>query len=390
MANSLKKWFLDNNKYTRDREKVTHYLLDGGKLNLSLDFETFLDNYIKHFDEKTCIVELKTNIFKFFIDFDILSIEIFDIDKYVKIIQDSIKDIYGDYHLCIITAPDKILEKNKNSIVYYKQGFHFHWPTLDVDKDTALKIRQFLINKLTTLNGNLKDNTWDSIIDDSVYKSNGLRIIGADKCKLIEDKYFYENRVYMLYSVYINSEKDEAKINEYNNLYKLLKDTSIRSSSSSISEYINLLDYETIEEKTDIDPTKIIINDTDPKNIQIKKFFKNHVFLYSVSDIKTISQIKTDSYLIQTKSKYCQNIKKSHTNNHVYFLLTTKGLVQRCHSNSCNEESFCCRDYQSPCIKCDFSLRNVLGGKYLNNTNFKTTIKTNNFSNILEDRIIGK
>ena len=35
---------------------------------------------------------------------------------------------------------------------------------------------------------------------------------------------------------------------------------------------INLLDYETIEEKTDIDPTRIIINDTDPKNIQIKKF----------------------------------------------------------------------------------------------------------------------
>ena len=48
-------------------------MFDGGKLDISEDHETFQIMYSKYIKYKNCIVERKTEFFKFFIDFDILS-----------------------------------------------------------------------------------------------------------------------------------------------------------------------------------------------------------------------------------------------------------------------------------------------------------------------------
>jgi hypothetical protein len=91
-------------------------------------------------------VEKKTKFFKFFIDFDLLTETIIDECVYIKCIQEVLYEIYKIKELkCIVTTADKFLNVVKNDKKYYKQGFHFHWPELVVDNETALDIRHNIV-----------------------------------------------------------------------------------------------------------------------------------------------------------------------------------------------------------------------------------------------------
>ena len=50
--------------------------------------------YSKYIKFKNCIVERKTEFFKFFVDFDILSEEIIIIEEYVILIQNTLSNLY--------------------------------------------------------------------------------------------------------------------------------------------------------------------------------------------------------------------------------------------------------------------------------------------------------
>ena len=73
--NPLRIWFFSTGKNVKDvnNRPVTHYMLDGGKLDLTDNYELFQELYVKNIKFKNCIVEKKTDIFRFFIDFDVLS-----------------------------------------------------------------------------------------------------------------------------------------------------------------------------------------------------------------------------------------------------------------------------------------------------------------------------
>ena len=95
--NPLDVWFHSCGKIVTNsnEQSVTHFMLNGGKLDLSKDYDIFQKLYSKYINYKNCIVERKTDIFKFFIDFDVLSTSIIDIDKYIKCIQDNMRNIYN-------------------------------------------------------------------------------------------------------------------------------------------------------------------------------------------------------------------------------------------------------------------------------------------------------
>ena len=96
MENPLNTWFFSTGKIVTDSkiQNVTHFMLDGGKIDLTKDHDIFQELYTKYINCKNCIVERKTDIFKFFIDFDVLSEVIIDIHEYALIIQQAISNIY--------------------------------------------------------------------------------------------------------------------------------------------------------------------------------------------------------------------------------------------------------------------------------------------------------
>jgi len=370
MDNPLTTWFYSTGKIVTDSNKqnVTHFLLDGGKLDISKDYELFQEMYSKYINCKNCIVERKTDVFKFFIDFDFNSTEVIDISNYIKVIQDVIQHIYQKTYICIITTADKFKENIKSGVKYIKQGYHLHWPDIFVNKDIAKSIRKNIIVRLTTEFGKIEScyDNWDKIIDKCVYDANGLRLIGSDKCSISDGVKHYENRVYIIKSVYNGKIVDSELTNEYNNNNLLaIKQTSVRTDINEITKTINMQIYEETEDTGDTSTKKGFVRlDKDSYEYQaIIKFFKNFMPLYRSEDIRIIQKSKENPvYIIATKSKYCQNKGDFHSHNNIYFKLTPSGFCQKCLSES-EGEFGCCRDYQSAPIPITPGLESALGWK---------------------------
>ncbi len=370
MDNPLTTWFYSTGKIVTDSNKqnVTHFLLDGGKLDISKDYELFQEMYSKYINCKNCIVERKTNVFKFFIDFDFNSTEVIDISNYIKVIQDVIQHIYQKTYICIITTADKFKENIKSDVKYIKQGYHLHWPDIFVDKDIAKSIRKNILVRLTTEFGKIEScyDNWDKIIDKCVYDANGLRLIGSDKCSISDGVKHYENRVYIIKSVYNGKTVDSELTKQYisNNLLAI-KQTSVRTDINEITKTINLQIYEETEDTGDTSTKKgfVRLDKNSYEYMAIIKFFKNYMSLYKSEDIRIIQKSKENPvYIIATKSKYCQNKGDFHSHNNIYFKLTPSGFCQKCLSES-EGEFGCCRDYQSAPIPITPGLESALNWK---------------------------
>lgn len=67
--NPLRVWLFSTGKIVKDvnSRSVTHYMLDGGKLDLTSDYDLFQELYTKYIKFKNCIVEKKTDIFQIFL-----------------------------------------------------------------------------------------------------------------------------------------------------------------------------------------------------------------------------------------------------------------------------------------------------------------------------------
>ena len=395
MDNPLKLWFYSTGKIVTDTSISTHYSMEGFKLNLLEDYNTFQELYAKHIKCKNCLVEKKTEFFKFFIDFDVLSEIIIDEEPYLKCIQDVIFNIYNIKNLkCISTVPNKNIKIVKEDKTFIKQGFHFHWPDLIVNVETAIKIRSNILVNIKTLFGKVDhfDNDWEKIIDKCVYKKNGLRLIGSDKCTIADNTRVYEDRVYVLKNVYIDKNTDKEMFNYYtDNIIELVRDTSIRSNKTEITKYINLTEYEEEENlisNSDISP----ISKNSQVFLEIQKFFKNHATGYNVEDLGNISKVKgKDIYLIYTRSKYCQNKQGFHKNNHIFFKLTPSGLCQKCLSQNTGHYG-CCRDYQSSYVPLSNGVISALNWKKpkFKETQLQGSFSINGLLERLENRIVSK
>lgn len=277
MDNPLKLWFYSTGKIVTDTSLTTHYSMEGFKLNLSDDYDTFQELYAKNIKFKNCLVEKKTDFFRFFVDFDVLSESIVDEEPYLKCIQEVIYNIYNIKNLkCISTIPDKNVEIIKDDKTFLKQGFHFHWPNLIVDVETAIKIRSNILVNIKTIFGKVEhfDNDWEKIIDKCVYKKNGLRLIGSDKCTIADNTRVYEDRVYILKNVYIDKNSNRELVDYYtSNILALVKDTSIRSCETEITKYINLNEYE--EEERQVSNSEMVsISKKSLEYSEIEKIFQ--------------------------------------------------------------------------------------------------------------------
>ena len=398
MENPLLMWLHSCGKIVKDSnlQKTTHFMLDGGKIDLSANYCTFQEMYAKYIDCKNCIVERKTEVFLFFIDFDVLSTEEIDIHQYIKKIQETITSIYKKEYKCIITGANKNKTIKRDKINYIKQGYHFHWPEILVNKQLANSIRRNIVIKLNTIFG--KDpkfyDAWDKIIDKTVYEQNGLRLIGSDKCSISDGVKTYENRIYEIKFVYTGLNCDKKLTDEYkSNVLLSVKDTSIRTDCTQLTEYKNLIEYEETEDDDCTDKNGFErINKNSSEYAAIEKFFKNYVIGYRLEDIRRILKVKEkEIYIIDSRSKYCQNIKDFHSNNHVFFKLSPFGFCQRCRSERHGDHGKC-REYNSEYISITTSLESALGWKRPKSKDISETkdFSIYNLLEKLENNITGK
>lgn len=395
-TNPLRVWLTSSGKITETNENCTHFMMDGGKINLSEHYEIFQEMYVKYIDHKHSIVERRTPIFKMFIDFDVLAEKECYISEYVMCIQECIKNIYGNDYICIITGNDNHKNVKRGDKVFIKQGYHLHWPDILVDQVTALNIRKCIVIRLNTCFGKVShfNDSWEKIIDKCVYEQNGLRILGSDKCSFSDGIRNYENRIKIIKFVFNGKHMDEMLTEIYKtDTLKAVKDTSIRTNTKVITEYINLPEYEEeVEEDVGGKSGFDVIKKESKEYLAIEKFFRNYVTGYKFQDIRKILKAKESPlYILESKSKYCQNIEDFHSNNHIFFKLTPSGFCQKCRSDR-QGTICCCRDYSSNFIPITPTLVSVLNWKKPKSkeVDIPRNYSLDSLLERMENRIIGK
>ncbi len=229
MSMSLKQWlYRENYNLKGDNKQLTHTFMDGGTLVVPEDdinkSQLFYDMMAKHIikQEFFPISELRTEVFHYYLDFDIKSNVEVSKEDFIIVMRNIQKVLSlvlkcDNEHYCYIsTCNSKILEDNK-----IKTGFHVNYPMVNVDSFIARKLRQIIIQYLNYNKQNIIDLDWEQVIDEEVYVGAGLRMIGADKakkcpikncagkkkngkeyCDTCDNKgYIYENRRYFPYMI---------------------------------------------------------------------------------------------------------------------------------------------------------------------------------------------
>jgi len=280
---------------------ASHYIMDGGKLNIE-DVDKFNDGYIHDIlrRKRLCYVERRTPHFKFFIDFDYVN----DVDIKSEYIYELVSKCKPYTHgTCYISRAST--RRVKEGL---KCGVHLHWPDMIVNSQKAIKIRNSIIADVPH---------YAKYIDASVYNGSGLRMLWS---------YKFQNDVY--YEPY----KPWKRITPAGFVMDLPQEPS-----KSILELFTIRTTEQDEYTANTDL------DTDVLESHVRSVMKG----YETVRIKKVGRTRNDQgFYIQTDSKYCENIKREHKSNHVWFYITNNTIRSECYDESC--KGFKSQGYKLP------------------------------------------
>jgi len=405
---------------------LTHLLMDGGRIHICDDIhDVFLRRLAKDINlgKKNYISENRTTIFKFITDIDFID-EYFltdeQIQKLGKDMQKALKFLYKKddvdaYERRVIICTTEQKNVDVDGLTYIKTGIHMIWPNIKVNQNIGLILRSTLIQYMIHLLGKRPSfNPWSDVFDYNVYTNTGLRMKGCSKlsnCKGCKNKKnkkencsicfgvgkIDENRVYkpkMILDGNGNLLVTECEL-LLEDTYKMIKETSIRTELKRPN--ITLIDK---QEYPDWINERILEQHMKKPNKRKKKKMKNNGnnFLESRRNLKIrvhigeddecFKAIKTfiektyekhkyygdmrvdnvylcdhgDYYIVQTNSRYCQNVSREHCSNHIYFYISKKKsrIYQKCLSESKNKNNVRCSDYKCKGCPITYRLRDIL------------------------------
>lgn len=279
-------------KWKKGEGPVTHFLMDGGILNVDNQNE-FDRDYLQDLLEKkiVCVVEKRTEQFKFFVDLDYKADHELNSLKVIDLAV-GICNILGEKCYIARTAIRKI----GNQI---KTGVHFHWPSKIVTKQDAIKLRSQII---------IKFPEYASYIDESVYLGSGLRLVWSYKYH--EGKYIAPYTPWK--SVTQSGRIEHLSSEPYLDTIKLFSIRVPGTESSSKAETRN----------------------TSKLEEYINKYMPGQKF----AKIQKIQESSTgESLCAQTDSRFCTRINKEHQRNHVWFWIKNGTIRQMCFDPDCKE-----------------------------------------------------
>lgn len=383
----------------------THLLMDGsGKLSVPDSHAgTFLNIYFTSAvvrGERLSVVERRTPIFRLFFDLDIrlpgdsdpspiirristviwdyVTREFFvlestatnDIDASTTHTGTSSCSDYNDERdrMIVCTAP----LKNESPDVI-KAGCHLIFPYIYVNSPIALKCRDSILDRIDRLyTGGMSHstsaqsvtqctcesdeptadatssiqrpvNSWRDLLDDSVYKGSGLRLVYSHKGRGESRPYTPTYNVTSVDGFVEVSCLDMAKRREY------VHDSSIRTSvcvltpcrggEHQIADRVNghtMFGTVVSGRSQNIDMYREalpVIEQCLPKEYRGIQFIKAFVTQHTV--------------YLKTNSRYCMNVKREHRTSTVYLSVTRQGVAVRCYSR---KSEYDCARYASHLI----------------------------------------
>jgi hypothetical protein len=282
-------------------EEVTHLLLDGGKIHETDDFlNVYIDEIIK--GTRLYIVEQKTPLFKFFVDVDFVSMD-YELD-FIKVTTCLYEIVHSGMCVLARAKPRQVSDG-------MKYGAHIIWPHLTVTKEKAQGIRMKILSEMGP--------DWEKVIDASVYMGSGLRMLWSFKNE--PDSTVYIPWGSCEHGVFTEFENKSPSV-------EFLRMFSIRSSSNEVNE----------DER----------DEAFPARSDLEEYIQRVVTGQQRARILKISKCRNKKdYWISTDSRYCENIRRCHKSNHVWFCLKPTGVIfQKCQDDECKQ--FTGKKYRIP------------------------------------------
>lgn len=308
----------------------THVLMDGGILHVTQDrLNEFYSRYVQSIfsEKKIFVVEQKTENYKLFVDVDYVDDEALTVENVKSISQiicDKVRSLCEDQAncMCIISVAKP---KPKNGMI--KTGVHYNWPHVVVNQKIALAIRDHLTFHLSKI---YSAKTWTNILDSSVYgnpktgsQGSGFRMPWSYKKIKDSIEGSYLPVFSYTYEKIIDISRTVPDV-------EMLRAVAIRTLEPT---NVNVTEPEifSLQQKPGHNRklTGKEVVDTEISVVLeefIRKFLKGQERSYVQKVLKDRKR-----YVVQTNSRYCENIGRNHSSNHVWFLIKDDGSIcQKC------------------------------------------------------------
>ncbi|AGE51585.1 DNA primase [Paramecium bursaria Chlorella virus CvsA1] len=355
-------WAKKRGFYGRTGE-ISHLLLDKGVLcvpeSANGDFNHEYAKGVVMGGRRPCLVEYKLKIFRMFYDLDILTTRENAKKMTTGVFTEEIKNVF--YTICIATAMmfditkttvtmciSNIPKKKDDGV---KVGVHLTFDNIFVTSPTALHVREKVLETLVCEH-NPFDNTWDSIVDVSVFKGSGMRLPWSAK-------HDDPKRVYIPVVDYILDSENTGVVEEP------LDNDEIVKSVSAVRNILNRVCLRSKGVPTKLRNQDIDIDDVSPSysgsfsHPSLKQYahvieeLERHI--PEVYNGKISGVIRTEHvYMFRHTSKYCANVEREHTSSNAYFMVTKSGMKQCCYSRKEEDvgRKYClCSQFRGDVIK---------------------------------------
>ena len=349
MHNTLRKWLFDKGYVSKGRgPHVTHVCLDGGSFSVpDKESDTFLVKYLESLGkkEKLYFVEMKTPVFRMFVDMDLKdgkAYEVCEIQDIVQTVHMSIRDLFGNEREAVVcTTEPKTLSDG-----LVKTGVHILWD-VSVDCRHAKLAAQKITYDLEEKYGPRQEtNPWTDVVDSSVYREGATSLRMKGSLKKGEERVYTPSYILKEDTICPIEAPFEKSIME-RCIVRLPPDTVPTIMDKSRMEAFIMEQEETqqLYKKHKLDDLTGV-HSNDLKEF-IRKSFKRH----NIREFRKISRVKGKCAMVAlVEAKYCLNLGREHKSNNVYFYISKDGVSQRCFC-TCNTEKGRtfgkCKDFQS-------------------------------------------
>ena len=319
---------------------LSHVLMDGGKLSVPFDrLNDFYEKYIEVIKkgEKLFVVEQKTPVYNFFIDIDYKneeSLPMDDIKSICKIVCDKVKRHGGKKCFISVSPP-------KKCGLLVKTGVHLNWPNFVVDQSSAIALREHVLVALSKAKSKMD---WNEIIDSSVYgdlhrktKGSGFRMTWSYKkakheacegrgCSECENGKVNQLSYLPVFEYTPEPLSTIIRVDQAPDL-EILKMSAVRTDAPQ-NAFIQPPSTPIREGAFTDDETKDEIQDEALKS-DIESFVRKNMEGQSGAYINKVFKHKS-MFLVATTSNYCENLKRDHNSNHIWFIISGKLILQKC------------------------------------------------------------
>ena len=382
-------WLYRTKLNTKDVAAATHLSLRGGMFSVRNQTDTMQLYNMMARDIRGNVpfflCEKRSDVFLFYLDLDYAAAAVIAQDTIFEIalrIQEAVRCCYRDY------SPDEWLRRGLISVLvcdeptpvtvqkrsFVKTGVHIVFPNLFVTEEQANAIVSYTIQYMTSNCPQKPDAlAWASVIDTAVYgNGKGLRMLGSSKCTRCpvctrrvnidanSDRRCAEchglgyalcgkGRIYQpVWVIQGGDQSPAANTERFRNVneYALVLSTILTAETRPCGafalpdNFVNLLPRN-LKSMGRLHDREIC--SSDPRVVAIQEFVRSLRPEYSNIVIakvifnggKSKTQKNSESYLCKTfgvGSHYCGNVQREHKSSTIYFLVSVKGVSQRCYS----------------------------------------------------------